>query len=294
MQTASATVGHDRRKLSERELLDELRTQGFSIEETKDGFRAKSPDGLGMSHFHLHNVGDWNRAYDNLVAQLRRIGFRLPGSQQGEAVVVQAPPQELVVDGRTIVRVEMSPPVHESWLALTRSDGITLKELETATGFPASTIRNHLQAFRVLRMLENRAGQGRGTEGQYFAIAPPGLLAERGKSTRAYFDDGESFGPMSVYHKPKKVQAPTPEQANGHAKPKRARSGPVRTRKLAPETPAAKVLAAAKAMQASLATLTDAAATIVEEAEALATENAETKARLRKIEDKLDDLVGAL
>lgn len=66
------------KKLNDRELLDALRQQGFGLAVTKGGFRVTRTDGEGQPVFiHLSNAAhdNGNRAYSNMLADLKRIGY---------------------------------------------------------------------------------------------------------------------------------------------------------------------------------------------------------------------------
>jgi hypothetical protein len=305
----SATRPKDRRKLTVNEIFRELRDQGFEVTPgaTGNSYQAKAPNGQGIVHFHSTSVArDHNRAYDNLIHQLMRVGFTHPSDKE-RAVAEETAPTGTVVNTKGFVKVRLSQPIFETYNALVdHPDGLSNDELSNLTGFPVSTLRNHHTALRLLGLVENAAsGVGKGSPGTYRALGPA-IAIERGSAhgaggTLGWRVDGTTFSPSrDVYPSTTKRKAAPKETAtNGHTaktavKKTRPRSGPVRARKLPDETPAGRINAALKVLERTTKEQNEALATIAENLGALVTEDADNRKKLRTIEEKLDNLVGAL
>lgn len=67
----------DRKTL--RRLRRELEDAGWRIEETKSGFKCKSPD--GKKTVQIHNTTSEYRAGKNILSQLRQGGFEFNGKR---------------------------------------------------------------------------------------------------------------------------------------------------------------------------------------------------------------------
>jgi hypothetical protein len=303
----SATRPKDRRKLTVNEIFRELRDQGFEVTPgaTGNSYQAKAPNGQGIVHFHSTSVArDHNRAYDNLIHQLMRIGFTHPSDKE-RAVAEETAPTGTVVNTKGFVKVRLSQPIFETYAMIVEyPDGLTTDELLKATGFPISKLRNHVTTLRLLGLIENLTVRGSGP-GAYRPLGPA-IEIERGSAhgkggTLAWRVDGSTFSPSrDVYPSTTKRKAAPKETAtNGHTaktavKKTRPRSGPVRVRKLPDETPAGRINAALKVLERTTREQNEALATIAENLGALVTEDADNRKKLRTIEEKLDNLVGAL
>lgn len=292
-----------------------LRDQGWSVEpqrSVQNGWAAKPPDSKEIKFWHgsLFDHG----TQDNLIAQLRTLGFETPVDRQrnGRAAVpetgtatvdtpVEAPPAPKEPEKpKDVVYLNKSQGLVWQAVKQSRPKGTTRPELATKLGLDPGQVSVHMRALTQSRLVRTT---GATVSLRYYPTSLDVLVdisasnqprnKSVGKGDRVVDRPGTQVPNVgSGEIDTAALTAPTKQagDSNGHSR----RSGPVKVRHQRPQSMTVRVAEIFKNIDKGLAMLSEGVALLHEELEPLASAHDDAVTRLKKVEDQMDRLIGAV
>lgn len=246
-------------------LLSLLREQGWSVERraAQDSWAGKPPGSTEIKFWH-GSVFD-HGTQDNVIAQLRRLGFETPVERvrNGKAGIVptetatpvEAPPapKEPETPKPKVTLTQAQERVLQA-VKQSAPKGTTRGELAKSVGMEVAQVSVHMRALKAT-----------------------GLVRTTGATT-------------SLRYYPTSVDVPVEVNSNGNGH----RAGPVRVRHQRPQSMQVRVAEIFKSIDKGLAMLTEGVALLHEELEPLASAHDDATTKLKKVQDQMDNLIGAV